>query len=84
MQLKLHFEDGVIAYLNGQQILSQSAPASPAFNSTASDNLNNEVRNGDPMKAFDIAEENSSGAKHTSFQMLNRTISSSDVLLVRS
>ena len=84
MQLKLHFEDGVIAYLNGQQILSQSAPASPAFNSTASDNLNNEVRNGDPMKAFDIAFEGKllAGQNILSFQMLNRTISSSDVLLV--
>ena len=84
MKLKLHFEDGVIAYLNGQEILSQSAPAIPVFNSSASDNLNNEVRSGDPMKEFDIpfAGKLLTGQNMLSFQMLNRTVSSSDVLLV--
>ena len=84
MKLKLHFEDGVIAYLNGREVLSQSAPASPVFNSTASDNLNNEVRNGDPMKEFNIAFEGKllAGKNMLSFHMLNRTVSSSDVLLI--
>ena len=84
MTLKLHFEDGVVAYLNGEKILSQSAPESPAFNSNASDNSNNEVRAGDAMKEFDIAFAGKllAGKNMLSFQMLNRTVSSSDVILV--
>ncbi len=84
MTLKLHFEDGVIAYLNGKKILSQSAPNSPVFNSTANDNSNNEVRAGDAMKEFDIAFAGNllAGQNMLSFQMLNRTISSSDVILI--
>jgi hypothetical protein len=84
MTLKLHFEDGVVAYLNGHKIVSESAPASPLFNSTASDNSNNEVRPGDAMREFDIAFSGklASGENMLSFQMLNRTVGSSDVLLI--
>jgi len=35
LRLRVRYEDGFIAYLNGEQIASRNAPASPTWNSTA-------------------------------------------------
>jgi hypothetical protein len=36
LRLRMKYDDGFVAYVNGQQVAARNAPASPAWNSTAS------------------------------------------------
>ncbi|MDP6687830.1 MAG: CotH kinase family protein [Acidobacteriota bacterium] len=49
--LRIQFDDGFIAYLNGEKIASQNAPANPKYNSYATSNNNN-----DSYMDFDLGE----------------------------
>ncbi|MEJ6644718.1 MAG: lamin tail domain-containing protein [Akkermansiaceae bacterium] len=40
LKLKIHYDDGFYAYLNGTEIASRNAPANPTWNSSASSNIN--------------------------------------------
>ncbi|MBT7983295.1 MAG: hypothetical protein HN584_12075 [Akkermansiaceae bacterium] len=84
MDLSMHFEDAVIIYLNGHELISESAPESPGPNSTALNNLNSEVFSGDPMKIFslDFAGKLITGENVLSFHLMNNSVTSSDVLLI--
>ncbi|MEE3176532.1 MAG: lamin tail domain-containing protein, partial [Verrucomicrobiota bacterium] len=84
MNLLMHFEDAVIVYLNGHKVISESSPESPGPNSTALNNLNNEVFLGDPMKNFSLnfAGKLLKGENTLSFHLMNNSITSSDILLI--
>ena len=42
LTLRVRYEDGFVAYLNGQQVARRNAPASPQWNSTADSNRTND------------------------------------------
>ena len=82
MTLDLFYEDGFAAYLNGDLVASANLPDTLAFDSLAT--TRGEVREGDEMVGFaiDFAGKLLGGENVLSFQVLNDTIGSSDVLLV--
>jgi len=82
MSLDLFYEDGFAAYLNGSLIASSNLPSPLAFDSVSTDRL--EVREGDPMVSFAVNFSGKllSGENMLAFQVLNDSLSSSDVLLV--
>lgn len=49
LQLRARYEDGFIAYVNGQKVLEAAAPASPAFNSASTSD-----REDDQCEDFDL------------------------------
>jgi hypothetical protein len=82
MSLDLFYEDGFAAYLNGSLVASSNLPSPLAYDSISTARI--EVREGDPMDRFAINFSGKllSGENVLSFQVLNDSIGSSDVLLV--
>jgi hypothetical protein len=86
LTLSLRHEDGFVAYLNGQVVAMDRAPVSPAFDSLAvipQGEPSGEVRLGDPFvfHPLDFAGKLVAGLNILSFQLLNDSKGSSDVLL---
>lgn len=82
MDLDLFYEDGFAAYLNGELIASSNIPLPLSFDSGAT--TQREIRIDDVMEVFpvDFAGKLRQGQNVLSFQMLNSSALSSDVLLV--
>lgn len=83
LSLAMQFDDGFVAYLNGVRVASANAPASPMWNSTATGQTPDEQAT-DPV-GFDLSdhvEDLIVGTNILSFQLLNRSAGSSDLLLI--
>ena len=82
LTLRMKFDDGFVAYLNGQPIASANAPTTLAYNSGAT--LNNSDTNAVSFQDFDISNFISSlqeGTNVLAIQGLNDGITSSDMLI---
>ncbi len=83
LDLNLLFDDGVVVHLNGQQIISENAPPTTLWNSTATDGRNDSI----VLAGVDYSLDSSLGLLQDgdnviTFQMLNTGSNSSDFLLV--
>ena len=83
LTLRMKFDDGFVAYLNGEQVASANAPDSPDWNSTSTTN----VSDGDAQRFadFDISTFKdllNQGANILAIRGLNRSTTSSDMLIV--
>jgi hypothetical protein len=83
LSLSMQFDDGFVAYLNGVRVASENAPTTPLWNSTATGQTPDSQAT-DPVN-FDLTShvgELVDGTNVLSFQLLNRTPGSSDLLLI--
>lgn len=83
LSLAMQFDDGFIAYLNGVEVASENAPSTPMWNSVATGQQPDSAAT-NPVD-FDISDhlgELVVGTNVLSFQLLNRTAGSSDLLLI--
>ena len=83
LQLVLNYDDGVVAYLNGTQIISEQAPSPLGFNTPAtSTHSDSSVIAGTP---FDLVANTGllvDGTNTLALHALNRFASSSDFLII--
>ncbi len=82
LQLRMKYDDGYVAYLNGEKIHEQLAPASPAWNSLATGSHEAVVTE---YEVFDIShklDELVTGTNVLAIHGMNRTLGSSDFLIV--
>jgi hypothetical protein len=82
LALRLRYDDGFIAYLNGTEIALRNAPGSPAWNSSAT--ANRDLAAGINPETFDLTPFISSlnpGANTLAFHALNSSASDGDFLL---
>jgi hypothetical protein len=80
--LRLKWEDGFVAHLNGTEFHRESAPQNPAWDSSATDGGRNET---DAQTFFDYAVDHGGlvlGTNVLAIQGLNERVGSSDVLFV--
>jgi hypothetical protein len=83
LSLAMQFDDGFIAYLNGVRVASENAPSTPLWNSNAT-GQKSDAQATVPVD-FDISDHLGDlvvGTNVLSFQLLNRTAGSSDLLLI--
>ena len=82
MQLRIRFEDGFIAYLNGVEVARRNAPADASFDAVAIDDrlVNDAVREEviDLQHAIDLLRD---GPNVLAFHVLNESIDGSELLL---
>ena len=81
--LQMKYDDGFIAYLNGERIASANVPATGLFNSTATDTHANSLAV--QYVNFDVSSFShllNVGSNVLAIHMLNRTSGSSDLLSV--
>jgi hypothetical protein len=82
LSLRLRYDDGFIAYLNGTEIARRNAPSSPAWNSTAT--ANRGLADGITPETFDLmpfASLLAAGANTLAFHALNSSATDGDFLL---
>lgn len=82
LTLRLRYEDGVIVWLNGTQILADNAPASPSWDSGATANRDDAFAL--QFRDFDLTPHLgllNAGPNVLAFQVLNNGLTSSDILL---
>jgi hypothetical protein len=82
LELRMKFDDGFIAFLNGNILASSNAPASPVWNSAATANRE---ANPTAFDIFDVTSKRSSlraGRNVLAIQGLNDSTNSSDMLIV--
>lgn len=83
LKLRMRWDDGMVAYVNGVQVASNAAPATLSWNSQATANRN-ESQN-DDWTTFDIDLSSVSlnaGENLLAIQGMNFTLSSSDLLIL--
>lgn len=82
MTLKAFFDDGFVAYLNGDQVAAENGPSPLLFSSSAT--ASEEVRVGDEMIEYPLsfAGKLVAGENILAFQMMNNSAFGSDALLV--
>ena len=82
LNLNLKYDDGFVAYLNGTEVLSEFAPASPAWNSSAepTDRSDSDTLNGQDFSLGEFTNLLVNGQNTLAFHALNRP-NSSDFLL---
>lgn len=83
LTLRMKVDDGFIAYFNGVQVASFHAPASPAWNSTATDNYDDSLAL--VYQDYDVSSFKSAlhtGANVLAIQGLNVNLTSSDFLIL--
>ncbi len=83
LTLRMKYDDGFIAYLNGVAVASAKAPAMPAWNSTAT--ADNPDSLAEVFVTYDItafADALTDGPNMLAIHGLNRTLTSSDMLIV--
>ena len=82
LELRIKYDDGFVAFLNGEQLVSANSPASPGWNSSA------RVAHGANPRAyikFDVSDKKGklrNGRNVLAIQGLNNTVNSSDMLIV--
>lgn len=82
LSLRLKWEDGFVAHLNGTEFHKESAPTNPAWNSTSTDGNRNESN---ATTFFEYAVDNGGlvvGNNVLTIQGLNNSTGSSDLLIV--
>ena len=82
--LEMKYDDGFVAYLNGVEVASRFAPASPAFNSTAEDTNGRSDLESLQYEEFSLAShvnELVDGQNTLAIHALNRSSSSTDFLM---
>lgn len=82
LTLRLRYEDGVLVWLNGTQIIADNAPASPQWNSGATANRDDAFAI--QFRDFDLTPHLgllNAGQNVFAFQLLNNGLTSSDILL---
>ena len=82
MQLSMLFEDGFVAYINGEEIASENAPGVLAFNSGATACGEVEPDTEPTLYTIDFAGKLVAGENILGIQLLNRNSGSSDILVV--
>ncbi|MDB4572699.1 lamin tail domain-containing protein, partial [Akkermansiaceae bacterium] len=82
MVLDLNWEDGVVGYLNGQQILSENAPSPLAWDSAATRSHSDSEAVIPDTYEVDFAGKLVAGTNILAFQMMNTTANGSDILLL--
>ncbi|MDB4809139.1 CotH kinase family protein [bacterium] len=82
MVLDLNWEDGVVGYLNGQQILSENAPSPLAWDSAATRSHSDSEAVIPDTYEVDFAGKLVAGINILAFQMMNTTANGSDILLL--
>ena len=83
LNLRMKYDDGFIAYLNGTRVASANAPATPAFNSLSTDSHSDSAAI--IFQNFDITDSITGlneGDNVLAIQMLNRALDSSDLLML--
>ncbi len=82
MSLNVRYDDGFVAYLNGEKILSVNAPDNPQWNSAATaDNADASAVNFQRFNVSEFVGLLRGGANQLALHGLNRQLSSSDFLL---
>jgi len=82
LTLRLRYEDGVIVWLNGTQIIADNAPSSPQWDSGATANRDDAFAL--QFRDFDLTPHLgllNAGSNVLAFQVLNNGLTSSDILL---
>ncbi|RIK81830.1 MAG: hypothetical protein DCC68_07805 [Planctomycetota bacterium] len=83
LKLRMRYDDGFVAYLNGVRVAAANAPATLAWNSLSTqshDDVNAVVRQDFDISAFkDLLVD---GENVLAFQVLNQALNSSDLLLL--
>lgn len=82
LELRMKYDDGFVAYLNGVLLTSANAPTPPQWNSAA---LVSREANPNAFAAFDVSDKLSvlrSGRNVLAIQGLNDALSSSDMLII--
>jgi len=82
LALRVRYDDGFIAYLNGTEVTRRNAPASPAWNSSATDNR--DLTAGITPEAFDLTASIpglTGGGNTLAFHALNSSATDGDFLL---
>ncbi|MFT5407401.1 MAG: hypothetical protein ACI9NC_000106 [Verrucomicrobiales bacterium] len=77
MAIEVLYEDGFVVFLNGHEVASSNAPASPAFDSIATDSI--EENDGPDFFPINFAGHLQDGANVLAVQMMNNSTGSSDV-----
>jgi hypothetical protein len=82
LNLRVRYDDGFIAYLNGQKIAERNAPASPQWNSIATAaHPNSQASIFEPINISDRLNLLQPGANVLAIQGLNQSASDTDFLL---
>ena len=82
LTLRLRYDDGFIAYLNGQKVAERNAPASPQWNSAATaSHPNSQASIFEPINISDRLNLLQPGANVLALQGLNQFASDNDFLL---
>jgi hypothetical protein len=82
MVLDLNWEDGVVGYLNGQQVLAENAPDPIAWDSVATDNHRDTDAVIPDTYELDFSGKLVAGTNILAFQVMNTSASGSDLLLL--
>lgn len=77
---RARYDDGYVAYLNGEELTSRNAPASPDWQSSATANAN-ESDNIDELDLSAFLSDLRSGTNVLALHSLNRSARSSDLLI---
>ncbi len=83
LELRMKYDDGFIAYLNGTQVAAANAPAAPAWNSTATTSSQEALV--DAFEVFDISahlDRLVPGDNVLAFHCMNGSAGSSDFLVL--
>ncbi len=79
MELSITYNDGFVAYINGQEVASRNAPASPAWNSSATAEVTGVVTESIPISPAGVLQE---GNNTLAILGLNRTSGDEDFLIL--
>ncbi|MDC0935947.1 lamin tail domain-containing protein [Pirellulales bacterium] len=79
MELSITYNDGFVAYINGQEVASRNAPASPAWNSSATQEVTGVVTESIPISPAGVLQE---GNNTLAILGLNRTSGDEDFLIL--
>lgn len=82
MVLDLNWEDGVVGYLNGQEILSENAPSPLVWDSRATASHNDSLAIVADTYEVDFTGKLVSGTNILAFQIMNTSPNGSDLLLL--
>lgn len=83
MRLRLHYDDGFVMWLNGEQVASRNAPATLAWNSTATaSNPNANAIAGELFNLSDFQDDLRPGTNVLAIQGMNQSSGNFDFLIV--
>jgi hypothetical protein len=83
LTLKMKYDDGYVAYLNGEEIAARGAPLSPTWNSTATGERNDaQAAMWENVNVSDFIDQLSVGANILAIHGLNYAVDDGDFLLL--